>query len=122
MWDHFLPATEADYSKAKKKWAQKKKKVVSIDSSLEPAAPTSAVAVQISVKSAQQKKQGKLTEMPMPCMQHEEIRLMLLLSASMKILLGYVLDEDSLTHGEGFLFEYLMLYKVVSFFSHLYKY
>ena len=58
----------------------------------------------------------------MPRMQREEIRLILLLSASMKILLGYVLDEDSLTRGEGFLFEYLMLYKKVSFFSHLYKY
>ena len=39
----------------------------------------------------------------------------------MKILLGYVLNEDSLTHGEGFLFEYLMLYKKVSFFFSLHQ-
>jgi len=73
----------------------------------------SAVAAQTLAKPAQHK-QDKLPETPRPCMQCEEIWLMLLLSASMKILLGYVLDKASLTRGEGFLFDYLMLYKKVS--------
>jgi len=117
LWDHFLPAAEADYSQAKKKWAWQKKKAVSVDSSLEQATLTSAVAAQMSAEPTQRKKQEKLPEMPKPRMQHEEIRLILLLLALMKILLGYVLDEASLTCGEGFLFEYLMLYKKVSLFS-----
>ena len=72
VWDHFLPAAEADYSQAKKKWTQQKKKVVGIDISLGPAASASAVAVQTMMKPAQ-RKQDKLPGMPKPCMQQEEI-------------------------------------------------